>query len=130
VQHVDAFRGAALPALLVGMDTPQLTSGLLESAVERLLTADAVLGLAEDGGWWGLGLQQPDARLLLGVLPSRDDTGRSQRARLVEAGLSLHDLPVLRDVDTLDDALAVRRLCEHGQFAAALDDVLTARRPA
>ena len=126
----DAFRASPLPALLVGMDTPQLTADLIESSVDRLLTDDAVLGLAEDGGWWGLGLHQPDAGLLLGVLPSRDDTGRCQRARLVAAGLSVYDLPVLRDVDTLADALAVRRLCVHGQFAAALDDVMTAPLPA
>ena len=111
-------------------ETAQRSFDLIESSVDRLLIDDAVLGLAEDGGWWGLGLQQPDAGLLLGVLPSRDDTGRCQRARLVAAGLSVYDLPVLRDVDTLADALAVRRLCVHGQFAAALDDVVTAPLPA
>ena len=122
----DAFSDAPLPLLLVGMDTPQLDPLLLDTAAGLLLGADAVLGLAHDGGWWCLGLRRPDAALLLGVVPSRSDTGHFQQQRLVGNGLALRELPVLRDVDTLADALAVRPLCPHGRFAAALDDVVTA----
>ena len=41
------------PALLIGMDTPQVTAQLLDSDWEG---ADAVLGLSEDGGFWTIGL--------------------------------------------------------------------------
>lgn len=122
----DAFSGAPLPLLLIGMDTPQLDPALLDTAAGLLLGADAVLGLAHDGGWWCLGLQRPDAALLLGIVPSRSDTGHRQRQRLVANGLAPCALPVLRDVDTLTDALAVRPLCPHGRFAAVVDDVVTA----
>ena len=119
---VAAARG--LPALLVGMDTPQLTPAVLEDACRALLSADAVLGLAEDGGWWALGLQRPDGVLLRGVETSRDDTGRVQRRRLDAAGLDTHDLPVLRDVDTAADARAVAEEAPHGRFAATLGALL------
>lgn len=122
----DAYTDAPLPLLLIGMDTPQLTPVLLDTAAGLLLGADAVLGLAHDGGWWCLGLRRPDAALLLGVVPSRSDTGHKQQQRLLANGLALRELPVLRDVDTLADALAVRPLCPHGRFAAVLDDVVTA----
>ena len=58
------------------MDTPQVTPGLLAAAIEPLLsrTADATFGLAEDGGFWLLGLREVDPALILGVPMSQPDT--------------------------------------------------------
>lgn len=113
-----------LPTLLVGMDTPQLTPQLLAQAVAALGEHPAVLGLAEDGGWWALGLQRPDGGLLRDVPTSRHDTGGLQRAALRAAGLDPHLLPALRDVDTADDARAVAALAPGGRFAAAVRSLL------
>lgn len=113
-----------LPALLVGMDTPQLTPALLQQAVEALRRHAAVLGLASDGGWWALGLQRPDGALLRDVPTSRDDTGARQLDRLRRAGLDPYLLPELRDVDTADDARAVAALALGGRFAAAVRELL------
>ncbi len=54
-----ADSGAA-PAVLVGMDTPQVNAGLLGEAIERLCAPgiDAVLGPAADGGYWAIGLRE------------------------------------------------------------------------
>ncbi|MFD8078441.1 DUF2064 domain-containing protein [Streptomyces sp. NPDC059718] len=112
------------PALLVGMDTPQLT-------VEHLTEAgrdghDAWFGPAEDGGFWALGLAEPRraAALVRGVPMSTEHTGATQRRRLVEAGLSVGDLPVLRDVDTAADAAAVAACCPPGsRFATTLNSL-------
>lgn len=109
-----------LPALLIGMDTPQLTPELLASALTALATAPAVLGLAPDGGWWALGLQRPDGALLAGVPTSRDDTGARQLQRLRTAGLDPVLLPELRDVDTASDAHAAAALAPDGRFAQVL----------
>jgi rSAM/selenodomain-associated transferase 1 len=111
---------AALPALLIGMDTPQLTPQLLDAAVEALLASPAVLGLASDGGWWTLGLQRPDGALLRDIPTSRDDTGALQLTRLHEHGVAVQALPELRDVDTIEDALAVAELVPDGRFAREL----------
>ena len=115
-----------LPVLLIGMDTPQLTEVLLEKALATLLSpgVDAVLGLAEDGGWWALGLTRPQGALVRGVPTSRPDTGSRQRARLTGAGLHVVDLPVLRDVDTVDDLEPVAREAPDGRFAAVVELVL------
>jgi rSAM/selenodomain-associated transferase 1 len=131
VRLAAAFDEAAargLPALLVGMDTPQLTPALLDDACRALLDADAVLGLAEDGGWWALGLREPDGALLRGIPTSRDDTGRRQAQRLRDAGLGVSDLPVLRDVDTVDDAVAVAAAAPGTRFAVTLTRLLDAAR--
>jgi uncharacterized protein len=122
----DAAATSPLPVLVVGMDTPQLDATGIEAAARALLTADAALGLAEDGGWWCLGLRRPRASLVLGIPASRDDTGARQAARLRGAGLSVARLPVLRDVDTCDDAVAVAALAPSGRFADVVSRLLVA----
>ncbi|WP_309235430.1 DUF2064 domain-containing protein [Streptomyces sp. TRM64462] len=112
-----AFAGCPGPALVVGMDTPQVTPGLLARGLD-FGAADAWFGPAEDGGFWALGLAEPDPALLRGVPMSRADTGRVQRARLTDAGLKVRDLPLLRDVDTAADAAEVAALAPHTRFAA------------
>jgi glycosyltransferase A (GT-A) superfamily protein (DUF2064 family) len=110
-----AFATVRGPALLIGMDTPQLTPGLLAVDWE---VADAWFGPAADGGFWGLGLRIPDPALVRGVPMSTADTGAVQRARLHAAGLRIAELPRLRDVDTVADAVAVARQAPLSRFAA------------
>ena len=118
-----AFAAARGPALLIGMDTPQVTPDLLAVDWDD---ADAVFGPAADGGFWALGLRAPDPDLLRGVPVSTARTGAIQRARLVTAGLRVVDLPQLRDVDTAADALAVAREAPQSRFAARARELATA----
>ncbi|MEV7981991.1 DUF2064 domain-containing protein [Streptomyces sp. NPDC086519] len=113
----DAFAHCSGPALLIGMDTPQVTPALL---TVDFAECDAYFGPAEDGGFWALGLADPDPALLRGVPMSAPETGAVQRQRLSDAGLRVCDLPRLRDVDTAADAAAVAALAPHGRFAALL----------
>ncbi|USQ89582.1 DUF2064 domain-containing protein [Streptomyces phaeoluteigriseus] len=113
----DAFARCDGPALLIGMDTPQVTPELL---TVDFTGCDAWFGPAEDGGFWALGLAEPDPALLRGVPMSTPFTGAVQRERLVAAGLRVGDLPRLRDVDDACDAHAVAALAPHGRFAARL----------
>jgi len=113
----DAFAHCSGPALLIGMDTPQVTPGLL---TVDFADCDAWLGPAEDGGFWALGLARPDPALLRGVPMSTPVTGAAQRERLLAAGLRVRELPRLRDVDVAADARAVAALAPRGRFAARL----------
>ncbi len=110
-----AFAAVSGPALLIGMDTPQVTPGLLTVDWQA---ADAWFGPAADGGFWALGLRVPDPALLRGVPMSTPHTGAVQRARLLAAGLRVADLPQLRDVDTAADAVAVACEAPRSRFAA------------
>ena len=121
-----AFAGAGGPALLIGMDTPQVTRALLTVDWN---TADAVFGPAADGGFWALGLREPDPALLRGVPMSTSDTGAIQRARLIAAGLRVTDLPELRDVDTAADAVAVARQAPRSCFAARARELAAVLSP-
>ncbi|WP_435611397.1 TIGR04282 family arsenosugar biosynthesis glycosyltransferase [Streptomyces sp. bgisy159] len=110
-------RHAGGPALLIGMDTPQVTPELLTVG---FADCDAWFGPAADGGFWALGLATPDPALLRGVPMSTAHTGAAQRERLTAAGLRVRELPCLRDVDTATDAEEVAALAPDGRFAARL----------
>ncbi|RSM81374.1 glycosyltransferase [Amycolatopsis sp. WAC 01375] len=119
--HADAPRPGE-PVLQIGMDTPQVTPALLAEAANR--PEDSVLGPAEDGGWWALGLKDPlHAKALAGVPMSRDDTGRQTLRALTEVGLRPGILPELSDVDTITDARRVALAAPRGRFARAVAEV-------
>jgi hypothetical protein len=117
-----AFEDVAEPALLVGMDTPQLTPRLLLDGMRALASPDidAVLGRAVDGGYWTIGLKRGGREAFAGVPMSSVATWTRQRARLRELGFSIHDHRELRDVDTIDDARLVARAAPRSRFAASL----------
>lgn len=122
-----AFADVGGPALLVGMDTPQVTPALLGAGLDRLARAGAVLGLAPDGGYWAIGLQRPSEAVFHGVPMSAADTGAAQLRRLHDQGLQVDLLPELRDVDTIADAHAVAAACPPGAaFPTALQRSLVA----
>ncbi|WP_082801997.1 TIGR04282 family arsenosugar biosynthesis glycosyltransferase [Herbidospora cretacea] len=110
-----AFAACDGPALLIGMDTPQVTPDLLGPGLD-FGGHDAWFGPADDGGFWALGLAEPDPALLLGVPMSAPETGAAQLARLRDKGLTVGVLPGLRDVDTAGDAEAVAALAPWGVF--------------
>lgn len=129
------------PALLVGMDTPQLTAEVLGKGMLALgagmagsgtagsyADADSVFGPAQDGGFWALGLREPGHPrvngLLVGVPMSRDDTGKHQHDRLVDADLRISILPTLRDVDHEADARAAAAQAPNTRFAVLLSRIV------
>jgi uncharacterized protein len=118
--HLDAA-GDFGTTLQVGMDTPQLQPSVLAQALARLSAADgpdSSLGLAEDGGWWALGLRRSGAaRCLVNVAMSKEHTGADTLAALREEQHGVELLPTLRDVDTVGDVEAVARDAQ-GRFGA------------
>jgi rSAM/selenodomain-associated transferase 1 len=120
-----AFAAAGGPALLVGMDTPQLTVADLRAGAEALGRdgVDAVLGGAEDGGYWSVGLRRPLDDALRGVPMSSPLTAREQRRRFTCLGLNWAELEPRRDVDTFEDACAVAQACPDSRFARTLEAI-------
>jgi len=118
------------PVVQVGMDTPQITPDLLRRVAAEAGTGRAVLGPAEDGGWWVLALGSPGATAALVDVPmSRPDTYQATRAALTAAGADVVTTRTLRDVDTVADAEAVAAAAPDGRFARAWAE-LTRREPA
>lgn len=121
-----------VPAFLVGMDTPQISgetvAAPLSSAARR--GVDAWFGPAADGGFWALGLARPElaAQLLPGVPMSTDRTGQVLSHRMEAAGLTVHRLPELVDVDTAETAGHVASLIPRSRFAARWASLPVAHR--
>ncbi|CAN5860797.1 DUF2064 domain-containing protein [soil metagenome] len=117
-----AWEAMTGPTLQIGMDTPQLgPDGILAASMALARPgADAVLGLAVDGGWWGLGMVRPRSDVFHGIATSRPDTGARQHRRLLQLGMEVVPLPVLRDVDTFTDACVVASTHPASRFARAV----------
>jgi glycosyltransferase A (GT-A) superfamily protein (DUF2064 family) len=119
--HVDAATTADAPVVQVGMDTPHLDGRTLSDAGARLTHRDAaVLGPADDGGWWLLGVGGPHLLGHLRDVPmSTARTGALTRDALVRAGARVTEVGALRDVDEVDDAESVATVAPRSRFAQA-----------
>jgi rSAM/selenodomain-associated transferase 1 len=104
--------------LLIGSDSPGLPLAHLESARAALSSHDAVLGPADDGGFYLVGLDRCEPGLLSGLPWSRSDTLRHTEARLREAGRTVAHSPVWFDVDEPTDLLRLSRLMARGEVDA------------
>jgi glycosyltransferase A (GT-A) superfamily protein (DUF2064 family) len=119
--HDDVAAATGAPVVQVGMDTPQLQARHLREVSALLLGEDdAVLGPADDGGWWLLGVGGPHLLEHLADVPmSTADTGRLTQVALQEAGARVQHTESLRDVDEPGDAEAVATLAPQTRFARA-----------
>lgn len=95
-------------ALALGADSPSLPLAYLEKARTELATADAVLGPAEDGGFYLLGVKRWKARLLERVAWSTAAACQQTLSALVGAGLRVRVLSPWFDVDTAADLERLR----------------------
>jgi len=98
-------------ACLVNADSPTLpTSALVAAAQELAAPGDRlVLGPAEDGGYYLIGLKQPHRRLFEDIAWSTGLVYRQTLDRAAEIGLDSLTLPGWYDVD---DADSLRRLVD------------------
>ena len=124
-----AFDDTPGPALLVGMDTPQLTPALLRAALAQLQRpgVDAVIAPTFDGGYWCVGFNAGVADAFKGVPMSTEQTYARQLVRFGQLGLRVAVSGRLRDVDTIDDAYIVARETPDSRFADMLAHIEPAR---
>lgn len=116
--------GVSGPLLIIGMDTPQVSVSHLVPLLTDWSSADykhdAWLGPASDGGFWALAVRRPRGSLIRGVRMSRATTGAEQLSRLGGEGLSTGLLPVLRDMDSFDDAVKIAAVIPGTDFATSV----------
>ncbi len=94
---------ADAPVILLGADTPALSAAHLIEAAAALARADAVIGPAEDGGYWLLGLSRPMPFLFADMAWSTEAVYPTTRARLAAAGIEPEVLTTLHDCDRPED---------------------------
>lgn len=101
-------RGAAA---IMGCDVPQCAGSILESAYEHLARGRSVLGPTMDGGYYFIGLQRDVPDVFVDMPWGSDKVLAETLARAAHAGIEFETLPVLRDVDTVEDLAAVAQDC-------------------
>jgi hypothetical protein len=98
-----AWAAGRAEVLVVGGDCPELDEALLREAARQLETHDVVLGPANDGGYYLIGLKAPCPALFAGMAWSTDTVYAETLRRAADAGLRVGRLPLHDDVDTLAD---------------------------
>jgi rSAM/selenodomain-associated transferase 2/rSAM/selenodomain-associated transferase 1 len=105
-----AFAEGVERLVVIGTDCPQLSSEILSEAFDQLARTDVVLGPAEDGGYYLIGLRAPQPSLFAGIDWGTEHVLRQTLDRAASAGLTTHQLASLPDVDYPEDLLACRRM--------------------
>ena len=97
------------PVVIIGSDCPSVTAAHIDQAFTRLGADDAVIGPAEDGGYWLIGLKRrPNCpEVFRNVRWSSADT-RADTVRNLK-DLRVGELELLSDVDTGADLDALAR---------------------
>ena len=108
------------PGVITGMETPHVAA-LLDLALDAVAAGCDVLGPAEDGGYWVIGLCKRTVNCVAdvfdGVAMSTSTTGAQQLDRLRRIGRSTVSLPVARDLDDFADLIAVANSGRRGRLA-------------
>ncbi len=112
----EAFASGATSPVLLGSDSPTLPAHLISIAHRALETSDVVLGPAEDGGYYAIGLRAPAPAVFEGIEWSTPRVLEQTLARCAAAGLEVFFLPYWYDVD---DAAGLERLVGDPLLGAA-----------
>jgi rSAM/selenodomain-associated transferase 1 len=96
-----ALAGGVGQAVVMDSDSPTLPAAYVAQTFELLASsADVVLGPCDDGGYYLIGLKQPQPRLLREVQMSTPYVVRDTLSLAAELGLRVALLPQWYDVDT------------------------------
>ena len=88
---------------IIGSDCYELTKEIIELAFEKLHTHDAVIGPAHDGGYYLLGMKDELKDVFQDIEWSTEKVLEQTMAQLAFLNHSFVLLPMLHDVDTIDD---------------------------
>jgi rSAM/selenodomain-associated transferase 1 len=98
-----AFQDGYQRVCIIGSDCYEMSQAHLESAFKMLKSNDAVIGPAEDGGYYTIGMSRFIPELFENKAWSTDTVGADTIKNFENLALSYEVLPTLNDVDTEGD---------------------------
>ncbi len=98
--------------IIIGTDCYDLTSEILEQAIRALQTKEVVLGPAEDGGYFLIGMKMPHPDLFTDIPWSTSGVLSATEEVLVRMQPDWLALPTLTDIDQEQDLLRYPELCQ------------------
>ena len=99
----DAFASGAKRVVIIGSDCPYLRAEDVRTAWAALESCNVVLGPAEDGGYWLIGLHENQPALFANMAWSSNQVFGETVAHAKKLGLKTFLLRTLSDVDTRED---------------------------
>lgn len=94
--------------ILIGSDCAELSKEIIEEALSKLDTVNVILGPAEDGGYYLIGMNSYFPNVFQNIDWSTGQVLKQTIDRIEESEASHELLRTLKDVDVLDDWLAVK----------------------
>lgn len=98
-----SFEAGMNHVVLIGTDCPDLNAQLLAQAFQSLEQHDLVLGPAEDGGYYLIGLRRLIPELFIGISWSTAEVLQQTQSIARNIGLAVAYLPLLSDIDRPED---------------------------
>ena len=111
-----AFAEDSTPVVVLGADVPHIPAACLQEAA-GMVGPRVVVGPAEDGGYYLIGLARPMPELFVNVPWGSDAVLETTRTRALGLGLTMHLLPPTFDIDEPADLERLRQLLQQGVVA-------------
>jgi len=101
-----AFENGAQKAIIIGSDCYDITSELIELAYQKLDDSDTVIGPANDGGYYLIGMKKNQPDLFQDMTWSTETVFQNTIDKITKLNRTFEALPTLIDIDTEEDLLA------------------------
>ena len=105
----EALTSGSQRAVVMDSDSPTLPAEYISQAFDQLTDADVVLGPTQDGGYYLIGMKQPQPHLLRQVQMSTSHVLADTLALARSYNLAVSLLPTWYDIDTIDDLFQLDR---------------------
>ncbi len=92
--------------ILIGADSPQLSRGIIQQAMEGLISHDYVIGPADDGGYYLLAGRQKIPSKVWSTTPWSHI--KTRETLVAQLDSKPHELAMMTDVDTEADLYKIR----------------------
>ena len=98
-----SFAAGMTRVAVIGIDCPDLNAEVIDQAFDMLNRNDLVLGPAEDGGYYLIGLRRLIPELFMGISWSTAEVFRETVKIAERLELAITYLPLLNDIDRPED---------------------------
>lgn len=99
----ESFEAGMDSIILIGIDCPNLNAQLMVQAFQALERHDLVLGPAQDGGYYLIGLRRFVPELFIGISWSTNEVLQQTQKIIQRLELAVAYLPLLSDIDRPED---------------------------
>ena len=99
----DAFELDFDKMILIGSDTPDITDQIISQGFAELDKHDIIIGPAQDGGFYLIGMKKPHENLLNKRTYGHEKVLNELLDEIENRNLSVFKLPTLIDIDVKDD---------------------------